>query len=34
MAANGGFSTARKIGRDWFIDNDEPYPDRRRRQTD
>lgn len=29
MAASGGFKTAQKIGRDWFIDKDEPYPDRR-----
>jgi hypothetical protein len=33
MAANGGFSTARKLGRDWIIDKDEPYPDRRKRQS-
>ena len=25
----GGFQTARKIGRDWFIDRDEPYTDHR-----
>lgn len=25
----GGFETARKLGRDWFIDSDEPYPDNR-----
>lgn len=25
----GGFSTARKIGRNWVIDEDEPYMDNR-----
>ena len=28
-ATRGGFQTARKIGRNWVIDEDEPYPDRR-----
>ena len=28
-AARGKFETAQKIGRDWFIDEDEPYEDRR-----
>lgn len=28
-AIRGGFKTARKLGRDWFIDEDEPYGDRR-----
>lgn len=28
-AQRGGFKTARKIGRDWFIDPDEPYVDKR-----
>lgn len=28
-AANGDFKTAAKIGRDWFIDEDEEYIDRR-----
>lgn len=28
-AQRGGFKTARKIGRDWFIDQDEPYVDKR-----
>lgn len=28
-AARGTFETAVKIGRDWFIDEDEPYSDRR-----
>lgn len=28
----GGFKTARKIGRDWFIDKDEPYSDLRRKK--
>lgn len=25
----GGFKTARKIGRNWVIDSDEPYSDNR-----
>ncbi len=29
MALRGGFKTAQKIGRDWMIDNEEPYPDHR-----
>lgn len=29
MCLRGGFKTARKIGRNWVIDSDEPYPDRR-----
>nr|DAD68835.1 MAG TPA: hypothetical protein [Myoviridae sp. ctHP32] len=29
MAARGGFKTAYKVGRDWVIDDMEPYPDRR-----
>ena len=29
MALRGGFSTARKIGRNWVIDSDEAWPDRR-----
>ena len=28
-AERGGFSTAVRKGRDWFIDDDEPYIDRR-----
>lgn len=28
-AAAGGFATARKIGRNWVIDSEEPYVDRR-----
>lgn len=28
-AARGGFHTAQKIGRDWIIDEDEPYEDDR-----
>ena len=28
-AANGRFKTARKIGRNWVIDSEEPWPDRR-----
>ena len=29
MALRGGFKTAQKIGRDWLIDDQEPYPDHR-----
>ena len=29
MAARGSFQTARKIGRDWVIEDTEPWPDRR-----
>lgn len=29
MAARGSFQTARKIGRNWVIDSEEPWPDRR-----
>ena len=29
MALRGSFSTARKIGRNWVIDSEEPWPDRR-----
>lgn len=29
MALRSGFKTAQKIGRDWLIDDQEPYPDRR-----
>lgn len=29
MALRGGFSLAVKMGRDWFIDQSEPWPDRR-----
>lgn len=29
MAERGSFKTAQKIGRNWIIDSDEPYPDRR-----
>lgn len=28
-AIDGGFETAQKIGRNWVIDSDEPYEDRR-----
>lgn len=28
-AERGGFQTAFKLGRDWLIDEDEPYSDRR-----
>lgn len=30
MALRGGLKTAQKIGRDWLIDSDEEYPDRRK----
>ena len=29
MALRGSFKTAEKIGRQWFIEEDEPYPDNR-----
>ena len=29
MAQRGGFQTARKIGRNWVIDSEELWPDRR-----
>lgn len=29
MAARGSFETARKIGRNWVIDSEEPYIDHR-----
>ena len=29
MALRGGFKTAQKIGRNWVIDDAEPWPDRR-----
>ena len=29
MALRGGFETARKIGRNWVIDDGETWPDRR-----
>lgn len=29
MAQRGSFDTARKIGRNWVIESDEPWPDRR-----
>ena len=29
MALRGGFKTAQKIGRNWIIDRDEPWPDKR-----
>lgn len=32
MAGRGSFRTAVKIGRDWLIDPDEPWPDRRRKE--
>lgn len=32
-ARRGGFKTARKIGRNWVIESDEPYTDRRRKEA-
>ena len=29
MALRGGFKTARKISRNWVVDDSEPWPDRR-----
>ena len=29
MAQRRGFQTAQKIGRNWVIDSEEPWPDRR-----
>ena len=28
-AGRGSFKTAQKMGRDWFVDDAEPWPDRR-----
>ncbi|PXY81423.1 hypothetical protein [Bifidobacterium asteroides] len=33
MASRGGLRTARKKGRNWMVDSEEPYPDRRRRMS-
>ena len=33
-AARGGFQTAQKIGRDWIIDENEPYEDNRLKSGD
>lgn len=32
MALRGGFQTARKIGRNWVIDDQEKYPDHRKKE--
>lgn len=32
MALRGGFQTARKIGRNWVIDDSEIYPDHRKKK--
>lgn len=32
MALRGGFKTALKAGTSWMIDENEPYPDHRRRK--
>ena len=29
MVKRGSFQTVQKIGRDWLIDSEEPWPDRR-----
>lgn len=29
LAGRGSFETAQKMGRDWFVDDAEPWPDRR-----
>lgn len=34
MALRGSFKTARKIGRNWVIDDAEPYPDHRVKNGD
>lgn len=34
MAQRGGFQTAQKIGRNWVIDSEEPWPDRRVKNGD
>ena len=34
QANRGAFQTAERIGRDWFIDPNEPYPDRRVKSGD
>jgi len=33
LANRGSFESAQKIGRDWFVDPAEPWPDRRRKQA-
>ena len=33
LAARGGFRTAKKVGRDWMIEADEPYPDNRQKRA-
>ncbi len=34
MARRGGLRTARKLGRNWIVDSQEPYPDHRRRMSE
>ena len=29
IGKRGSFASAQKLGRDWFVDEDEPWPDRR-----
>lgn len=33
MALRGGFQTARKIGRNWVIEDSEEYPDHRKNRV-
>lgn len=30
----GGYKTAVKVGRDWLIEKDEPYTDKRRKKSE
>ena len=34
LRKSGSFKTAQKMGRDWFVDEDEPWPDRRVKNGD
>lgn len=34
LACRGGLRTARKLGRNWMVDSEEPYPDHRRRMSE
>lgn len=34
LAQRGSFVTAQKIGRDWFVDDSEEWPDRRRKNSE
>ncbi|MCD8053535.1 MAG: hypothetical protein LUF00_05755 [Lachnospiraceae bacterium] len=33
LAARGGLKTAVKMGRDWLVDSEEPYPDGRTKEA-